>query len=299
MEGVHKRFYFFIGRTTPPHSGHIYVISQMIDLARDSGTCALVLLGNGPLGGMRTKENPIEHDTKAAFITKKLEELGYADKRDFNIQMMMQPPNRQVVEFVRSNLDDSDTQVDVIQVAGKKGILGTTGADEAMYDDLKKHAFVRTSTCDSLEKLFNQNEQKVTFTCGVKGVDALSGGSSESGSEMSATKVRKQAVECYKGDMDAAFECWLSAFPFYRSDNPETLHLAREIFNQIIQYKDTELPSSSSSKSKTQRKDMDSTTTSKSKTAKRGGGSRRSRRHSRRVYKLRSKKTLRNHRKRK
>jgi hypothetical protein len=150
-----------------------------------------------------------------------------------------------------------------------------------------------------LEKLFNQNEQKVTFTCGVKGVDALSGGSSESGSEMSATKVRKQAVECYKGDMDAAFECWLSAFPFYRSDNPETLHLAREIFNQIIQYKDTELPSSSSSKSKTQRKDMDSTTTSKSKTAKRGGGSRRSRRHSRRVYKLRSKKTLRNHRKRK
>ena len=230
-----QQFYFFIGRTTPPHFGHISAITQAILLARASHTCALILLGNGPSGGMRTHENPVEHETKAAFITHKLRELGYLEGTDFTIQMMKNPPNRQVVEFVREKIRENVSQISIFQVAGNKD------------DDVQKHDFVRTSTCRELQ--FGDSQK--TFNCGFVSVDpAIGGAAAESKSAMSATKVRNKAVECYNrsnSNSDEAFRLWLDAFPFYEGD-VETRKLSREIFDQIIRYKDTTLPSSSRSK---------------------------------------------------
>ena len=135
---------------------------------------------------------------------------------------------------------------------------------------------------------------------------------------MSATKVRNKAVECYNrsdGDLDEAFRLWLEAFPFYEGD-VETRRLSREIFDQIIHYKDTTLPSSSRSKTSRVRPgdsvqvspSLVKTQSAKNKgaSAKRrkagagdsgrgGSGSRRKRTH-RHIRKLCNKKTLRKNR---
>ena len=246
-----KKIYFFIGRTTPPHAGHIYLLEQMILLARKSHTPALILLGNGPNKGQRTKENPVEHETKAAFIRAKLAELGYHEgmKPDYVLELMIQPPNKQIVDFVSSFITGTTTSVDIIQVAGKKGLIqgeGATAAGEIEYEDLKKHSFVRDSACKTLRL----NYDRITFDCdNVQGIDALTG--SGPIGEMSATKVRKAAVDCFgehSGDMEEAFRCWLERFPYYKSDNRETLALSKDIFTQIIRYKDVELHTSSMSK---------------------------------------------------
>jgi hypothetical protein len=304
-----QQFYFFIGRTTPPHFGHISAITQAILLARASDTCALILLGNGPSGGVRTHENPVEHETKAAFITYKLHELGYVEGTDFTIQMMKNPPNRQVVEFVSKKIRENVSQISIFQVAGNKD------------NDVKKHDFVRASTCNELVAKFG-NSQK-TFNCGFVSVDpAIGGTAAELGTAMSATKVRNKAVDCYNtsyGDSFEAFRLWLDAFPFYNGDD-ETRILSREIFDQIIRYKDIPPPKPNNKTSRVRPEDSardDSsfvkTSSAKSKreaspgsvvfTKRRkvgrsgadGGGSRRKRTqcHNR---KLRNKKTLRNNR---
>jgi hypothetical protein len=292
-----QQFYFFIGRTTPPHFGHISAITQAILLARASHTCALILLGNGPSGGVRTNDNPVEHETKAAFITHKLRELGYVEGTDFTIQMMQNPPNRQVVEFVSERILENVSHISIFQVAGNKD------------GDVEKHEFARTSTCKELVVRFG-NSQK-TFNCGFVSVDpAIGGTAAESGTAMSATKVRNKAVECYNrsdGDSDEAFRLWLEAFPFYKGD-VETLRLSREIFGQIIRYKDTTLPSSSRSKtSRVRPEDSAQVRPSlvKTQSAKDKGPSAKRRKHgesgkggrgSRRIRKLRNKKTIRKNR---
>jgi len=71
-----------IGRTNPPHAGHIKLMTAAIEDARKEPgpiRCALILLGNGP-EGQRTNEDPIDHDTKSAFLRKKLSAISYKDK---------------------------------------------------------------------------------------------------------------------------------------------------------------------------------------------------------------------------
>jgi hypothetical protein len=290
-----QQFYFFIGRTTPPHFGHISAITQAILLARASHTCALILLGNGPSGGMRTNDNPVEHETKAAFITHKLRELSYVEETDFTIQMMQNPPNRQVVEFVSKRILENVSHISIFQVAGNKD------------GDVEKHEFARTSTCKELVVRFGDSQKK--FNCGFVSVDpAIEGAAAESGSAMSATKVRNKAVECYdrsNSNSDEAFRLWLEAFPFYKGD-VETLRLSREIFGQIIRYKDTTLPSSSRSKTSRVRPEdsaqvrpsLVKTQSAKDKGAstKRRNGSGKGGSGSRRIRKLRNKKTIRKNR---
>lgn len=299
-----KQFYFFIGRTTPPHFGHIHVLRETIELARASHTCALFLLGNGP-GGMRTRENPIRHETKSEFIAHKLKELGCIEGTDFVIEMMHHPPNHQIESFVEKQLtsDSHDiTRVSVFQVAGGKD------------DDTSKHEFVRTSTCKNLHKKYNEHP---TFNCGVVTIDPVSGGVTASGetiSAMSATKVRNKAVECYehaRSNADDAFQQWIREFPFYNGDH-QTLQLSRSIFDQIIEHKDTEYSASKTAHSKTARAHPYSSTSDttathvKSRSAKsepstrkkKEGGRGRSRKHIRRTsISSRNKKTLRNIRK--
>lgn len=285
-----RQFYFFIGRTTPPHFGHIHVLRQTIELARANGTCALILLGNGP-GGVRTNENPVEHETKAAFLTHKLRQLHYVEGTDFIIQMMQNPPNRQIVEFVRTRIPENVSQISIFQVAGNKD------------DDVHKHDFVRTTTCKTLQQMYN--EQEKMFNCGFVAIDPATGGTAELGPAMSATKVRNKAVECYEqsGDnLDAAFRLWLEAFPFYSGD-ADTERLSKEIFEQIIRYKDTKTFTHASISKTKKRPQADegglSYVTSRTSKKEPGqGGSRRKCTRRRRASKLRNKKTLRNIRRR-
>ena len=261
-----KKVYFFIGRTTPPHAGHIHLLTQMIHLAQTSHTPALILLGNGPNGGQRTKENPIEHETKAAFIRAKLAEHGYHEgaRSDFIIEMMLQPPNKQIVEFVSSLITGTTTSVEIIQVAGKKGLIPGEAAAEPEYEDLKKHSFVRDGACKSLRLSYGH----ITFDCdNVEGIGALAGLGPIG--EMSATKVRKAAVDCFnesRGDMEQAFRCWLERFPYYKSENQETLRLSNDIFTQIIRYKDVDV--STSSRAKTARASASASASSASRHTK-------------------------------
>ena len=139
------------------------------------------------------------------------------------------------------------------------------------------------------------------FNCGFVAIDPATGGTAELGTAMSATKVRNKAVECYEqsGDnLDAAFRLWLEAFPFYSGD-ADTERLSKEIFEQIIRYKDTK-PFTHASVSKTKRRNEPLeeggpmfVNPVKGKKPPGQGGSRR--KHTRRrVSKLRNKKTLRN-----
>jgi hypothetical protein len=291
-----KKIYFFIGRTTPPHSGHIHVLCEMIEKAKASKTPALILLGDGPNGGQRTRDNPISHETKAAFIQEKLSSLNYQAKIDFVIEKMKQPPNKQVVEFVnglfeKRLIDEArDKRIEIIQVAGKKGLKTDSHAGAAgdpKYDDLEKHSFVRKGACKEL----SIEHRNIVFKCDeVEGVDAISG--SGSLGEMSATKVRNAAVGCFteqgESGSDHAFECWLKRFPYYRGSA-----YSRNIFDEIIMYKDTEqtahkkltavrsarMSPSPSSSSKKGSRSRPGRNRERSRTPSKGGSRRRNRRH--------------------
>lgn len=290
-----KKIYFFIGRTTPPHSGHIRVLQKMIEKAKASKTPALILLGDGPNGGERTRDNPITHETKSAFIREKLSGLGYQDGEDFVIEKMRQPPNKQVVDFVNWFIENklivktSVKQIEIIQVAGKKGLLTgshASAADEPKYDDLEKHSFVRKGACKELNHEHRKNG--IVFKCDeVEGVDAISG--SGSLGEMSATKVRNAAVGCYRerdGKNDDAFECWLERFPYYGDSA-----ISRNIFDEIIRYRDTEPKAhkklttvhsarkSPSPASKKGSRSRPGSNRERSRTPSKGGSRRRNRRH--------------------
>ena len=93
--------YFFIGRTNPPHLGHINVLIETIRLSGISPHKypALFLLGDGP-GGIRTRDNPVEHELKERFIVEKLRLNEFNENVDFVIERMKQPPNLQVEEFI-------------------------------------------------------------------------------------------------------------------------------------------------------------------------------------------------------
>jgi hypothetical protein len=218
-----RRFYFFVGRATPPHSGHIQVIQETIKLARAGRTCALILLGDGPAGGLRTRANPIEHDTKADFIRHRLGLQNYREGVDYIIQKREHPVT-QVVEHVHAtSFPDTVRQISITQVAGNKD------------DDATKLTWIREGSCEILKELFPLID---VTDGGVKAIDPITS-ETDSVVVMSATKVRDKAVDCYNQTKshESAFTCWTREFPFYLKGDG-TSELSKELFNQIIQYKD-------------------------------------------------------------
>ena len=216
-------FYLFVGRATPPHSGHISVIHKTIELARAGRTCALILLGDGPEGGLRTRSNPIEHDTKAEFIRHRLRMLHYEEQIDYVILKKDAAPVRQVVGFVSERIPPNITEISISQVAGDKD------------DDAIKLGWILTNSCRALQELY----PKIQISNG--GVTSVPPEiTAKAKKAMSATFVRETAVTCYDSagnNMDTAFIEWLEAFPFYSEDEPSRI-LSRTMFEQIIKYKD-------------------------------------------------------------
>jgi hypothetical protein len=239
-----KTFYFFIGRTNPPHLGHIDVLIQTIQRSRESPHKypALFLLGDGP-GGIRTRDNPVEHELKKRFIVEKLMLKGFNENDDFVIEKMKQPPNLQVEEFIKRFIkrfiseDDTHTHVTIYQVAGGKD------------NDGAKHSKIRDDICKNLRKSY----KNITFDCNVVISDVSTSGQDNGAGQdetMSATMVRKKAVELFNKhhkdedlkhwidtttETDTAFQEWIETFKFYESP----IQLSFELYKQIILYKDT------------------------------------------------------------
>lgn len=220
-----RRFYFFVGRATPPHSGHIQVIQETIKLARAGRTRALILLGDGPAGGLRTSKNPIEHDTKVAFIRHKLGMLR-EDPSNYVILKKDDRPVDQVVGFVSNGIPENVTEISIYQVAGDKD------------DDATKLEWILPRSCERLKQLLHSRQRQIQISNG--GVTSIPPErTSEAENAMSATFVRETAVACYDSagnDMDTAFTEWLKAFPFY--SEYESSRLSKTMFEQIIKYKD-------------------------------------------------------------
>lgn len=257
-----------IGRTNPPHSGHIKLMKAAIDAARlDRGPikCALLLLGNGP-GGQRTNEDPIDHDTKSSFIRTKLTQEHYQDNVDFVIHQMKAHSeggaSQNILDFLQSSGIVPDSylgSIRIIQFTGKKpGKPSKTG--QMGLSDSEKHQGLRLIIQKRIRSIYSNSP---SVTCEQEDVDAqpISGET-----PMSATEVRKTAVSCYdkgmKGDGDDGghgghgghgdgaaavhsdvvklangFDCWKRTFDFYDGDD-ETTRLSKIMYDSIIEHKD-------------------------------------------------------------
>lgn len=244
-----------IGRTNPPHSGHIKLMKAAINAAKKSPgsiKCALLLLGNGP-GGQRTNEDPIDHETKSSFIKIKLMNEHYTNN-DFVIQEMKTPeqggPSRNILDFLTSSgivPDEYHGSIDIIQHTGNKpGKPSKSGRDGP--SDSEKHKGLRDDIRKKIQDIYHTD-----VTCGQESVDAEP---IDGERPMSATEVREKAVRCYdetsRGDdggaaavhddddmkLEHGFECWKRTFSFYDSEDAETVRLSKIMYKSIIRHKD-------------------------------------------------------------
>lgn len=297
-----------IGRTNPPHNGHIKLMKATIEAARrEPGPikCALLLLGNGP-GGQRTNEDPIDHDTKSSFLRNKLNEEGCRDNVDFVIQEMKTTeqggPSQNILDFLLAsgiNPDSYDGSIRIIQFTGNKpGKISTTG--RVGTSDSEKHNALRSIIQRRISSIYIHSPSVI---CGQQDVEAqaISGETL-----MSATKVREKAVSCYdetsRGDDSGAaavhgddmklahgFDCWKRTFRFYDGDD-ETIMLSKRMYDSIIQHKDVKYK-------QPKRTDRSFVVSKSAKKSPRGGQDQGgSRRKQTRKRILRNKKTLRRNR---
>lgn len=244
-----------IGRTNPPHSGHIKLMKAAIDAAKESPgpiKCALLLLGNGP-GGQRTNEDPIDYETKSSFIRIKLSENGYINNVDFVIQQMNTTeqggPSQNILDFLLSSgivPGKYIGSIDIIQHTGDKpGKTSKTG--RVGPSDSEKHEGLRSGIQKKIQEFYKTN-----VTCRQEDVEAQT---IPGETPMSATKVRTVAVSCYDKSsrdddsggaaadddrhmkLEHGFDCWKRTFDFYDGD-PETVRLSKIMYHSIIQHKD-------------------------------------------------------------
>jgi len=245
-----------IGRTNPPHSGHIKLMKAAIDAAKGNPgpiKCALLLLGNGP-GGQRTNEDPIDHETKSSFIRIKLMNERYTDNVDFVIQQMNTTeqggPSQNILNFLLSSgiiPGNYHGSIHIIQHTGNKpGKPSKTG--RVGPSDSQKHEGLRIDIRKKIQDIYHTD-----VTCGQEDVEAHT---IPGETPMSATKVREKAVRCYgesiRGDdgggaaavhddddmkLERGFDCWKRTFCFY-DGNDQTVKLSKIMYHFIIRHKD-------------------------------------------------------------
>ena len=170
-------FYYFIGRLNPPHEGHLTALYKLVRMARADNACALILLGSGP-GRERTMDNPLDFNTKAAFIQRKLTEAGYIYGTDFVIQEMKNPAV-DVTTHILSRLgvvNPSTETINITHVAGGKD------------DDANKLKFALTAAQKAAQKARNT----ATVSGKVKIIIPVT---SKIGKAMSGTQVRKDVYQ--------------------------------------------------------------------------------------------------------
>lgn len=188
--GQSKNLFYFIGRLNPPHNGHIAALRELVNLAKESNSNSvpLILLGSGPAqknGDKRTMDNPISFETKKQLIVSKLPGV---EGTDYIIQEMTNPAS-DVSKYVSTQLGDiSDLEdIEIKHIAGGKD------------DDATKLSFVLKSAENTASRL----APNATVTASVEAIEPEV---TDTGSAMSATKVRKDA---YKTILNGnGFEEW-------------------------------------------------------------------------------------------
>jgi len=133
-EGLH--LYYFVGRLNPPHGGHIATLRHMLEEARKRGGRAIIILGSGPYGGLKTMDDPIPFELKREFLERELSEfagLFEIVKRDNDVEQITewskkiiselgQPQHISFIQYA-GNKDDNSTKLSYIN-----SILMTKGA---------------------------------------------------------------------------------------------------------------------------------------------------------------------------
>ena len=210
-DGTVVKIYYFIGRLNPPHNGHIKALKKLVKKANQTNSIPLILLGSGPNQGARTMDNPITFDTKRAFITSKL--FRELPGSNFTIQKMTNPA-KNVSEYVTNSLSgiSNVNKILITHIAG--------GKDE----DATKLTFALNSAKKSaIEAVPNAN-----VTAGVHTIEA---DTTDTGSAMSATKVRKDAYKTIipnESGVVVGFTGWPQEYKkFYGA-------FAKKIYNEII-----------------------------------------------------------------
>ena len=199
--GQEAKFFYFIGRLNPPHSGHIKALKTLVEMANSEGSEPLILLGSGPKG-LRTMDNPIDFSTKEKFIRRVLP--GSYDIKE------MTNPAKNVSEYIRNGLGGSLSNITNITINHIAG-----GKDE----DTTKLAFALKSAENTARQLAPETE----ILTGVKAIDAET---TDSGIAMSATKVRKDAYKTVLDD--SGFDGWPEQYKQFYGSNAE------EIYNEIL-----------------------------------------------------------------
>ena len=209
-------FYYFIGRLNPPHDGHIYALTKLVNKAKQDGSKALILLGSGPTpkGGddKRTMDNPISFNTKKDFIVSKLNEIGAIENKDYLIQEMKTPfvdVSRYIGSyFINNNIDDENAEIKITHIAGGKD------------DDATKLSSVLVHASN----VASQNAPNAKVSTNIETIEAQP--STKDNEAMSATQVRKSVYRNYLDGND--YDSWE---PRYQNFYGE---LARPIYEEIL-----------------------------------------------------------------
>jgi len=251
--GIHN-FFYFIGRLNPPHSGHIKALITLVEMAKRVGAKPLILLGSGP-GSLRTMDNPITFETKEAFIRSVL------TGDDYIIQKMTNPAQN-VSEYITEGLGESLSNIQTIEINHIAG-----GKDE----DTTKLAFALKSAEKTARGLVPDAEI-------VTGVTSIEPKTTDSGSAMSSTKVRKDAYNTVLNE--SGLNGW-SHKEFYGNN-------AEKIYNEIL-FPLQEIP-------ETERKDaihnyINNGTLPASSSKRKRGGTQRQKRKNKNKTKTQKKKT--------
>ena len=217
--------YFFIGRMNPPHAGHEAALRQLMEMAMREHSIPLILAGNGPNGGERTLDNPLTFLTKQRVLKYRLAGSLCEIREKTN-------PVADALNWMEEIMRNTgQTEVEFKLVTGDKG------------DNATKLSGILNAIVKSAQK---------------KGIDAK--GSSVpiravslNGEEMSATKVRKDALKALVTG-DGSFHAKYSGYYGPHTENVygEIVQVASKIpREQVVEYISTgELPKSASRKSK-------------------------------------------------
>ena len=194
-----KNYYYFVGRLNPPHNGHITGLIQVILKALNNNGIAILLFGEGPGGGKRTLNDPLDFNLKFEFVKNKLiqqlqllKEQGTKILQEIDIPTLftsgrvkilpMSKPVDQIREIIREDLDD-------LYDLYREIIINVTRTSGTKDDDIKKLAWMEKALKLGLIKPDGSIAPINTYVIGINPVEK-----EDSDTAMSATQVRKDAL---------------------------------------------------------------------------------------------------------
>jgi hypothetical protein len=200
-----KNYYYFVGRLNPPHNGHITGLIQVILKALNNNGIAILLFGEGPGGGKRTLNDPLDFNLKSEFVKNKLiqqlqllKEQGTEILQEIDIPTLftsgrvkilpMSKPVDQIREIIREDLDD-------LYDLYREIIINVTRTSGTKDDDIKKLAWMEKALKLGLIKPDGSIAPINTYVIGINPVEK-----EDSATAMSATQVRKDALRGFITD---------------------------------------------------------------------------------------------------